>query len=257
MTIPVPPDIVAATHDIALGEGWFPAERLRGSTFRWVENDAVVHVAALKPLAHTLCMVVEPGPGVGLEAFELTARRTDGREIGKALVSSKEVIKFVLPPERPRVFSIVFHASGGGKASPNDPRRLNFRVFDVSVERSEDVFPSWAVPIAGFYPLERHAGSIFRWVSGDASVAIHDGHGDALIFDAESGPGLESKRFVLHVLGPDGRDLATAEVASRTNVRVPLDTFENGAALTLRVEGGGRVVKGDPRTLNFRVFGVD
>ena len=257
MTTAVPPDIVAATHDVALGEGWFPAEQLRGSTFRWVENDAVVHVAALKPLAHTLCIVVEPGPGVGLAAFELTARLTDGSELGKALVSSKEVVRIALPPERPRVFSIVLHAGGGGKASPNDPRRLNFRVFNVSVERTEDVFPSWAVPTAGFYPLERHAGSIFRWVYGDATLGIHDGRGDTLTFDAESGPGLESKRFVLHVLGPDGKTVATAEVASRTNVRVPLDKFENGAMLTLHVEGGGRLVKGDPRTLNFRVFAVD
>ncbi len=256
MPSPVPTDIVAATHDIALGEGWFPAEQLRGSTFRWVENDAVIHVAALKPLSHTLCIVVEPGPGVGLEAFELTARATDGSELGKALVSSKEVVKFALPPGRPRVFSVVLHANGGGKASPNDARRLNFRVFDVSVERAEDVFPSWAVPAAGFYPLERHAGSVFRWVNGDASVAVHDGHGDTLTFDAESGPGLESKRFVLHVVGPDGTDLTTAEVASRTNVRVPLGRFEHGVMLTLRVEGGGRVVKGDPRTLNFRVFAV-
>jgi hypothetical protein len=254
MSSRVPPDVLAATHDIALGEGWFPAEQLRGTTFRWVENDAVIHVAALTPLAHTLCVVVEPGPGVGLAAFELTARGVDGSEIGKALVASKEVVRFALPPERPRVFSVVLHASGGGGTSPNDPRRLNFRVFDVSVEREQDVFPSWAVPAAGFYPLERHAGSSFRWVHGDASVDIVQGHGDTLTFDAESGPGLESKRFLLHVLGPDGQNVTSAEIASRTNVRVPLERFENGASLTLHVEGGGRRVEGDPRTLNFRVF---
>jgi hypothetical protein len=79
-------------------------------------------------------------------------------------------------------------------------------------------------------------------------------HGEVLSFDAESGPGLESKPFKLHVIGPDGNDLHTAEVASRTNVRVPLTSVEGAASLTLRAEGGGRPVKGDPRTLNFRVF---
>lgn len=249
-----PPDILPATHDVALGGGWYPPEQYRGTTFRWVENDAVVHVAALKPLHHALRVVVEPGPGLGLKPFELSARGSDGTEIGKATVSSKQVIKFPLPPESPRVFSIVLHAAGGGSASPNDPRVLNFRVFELSVERVEDVFPAWAAPAGGFYPLERHAGSVFRWVSGDATVAVHRVHGDMLSFDAESGPGLESKPFKLHVIGPDGTDLHTAEVASRTNVRVPLTSLEGAATLTLRAEGGGRPVKGDPRTLNFRLF---
>lgn len=248
----VPPDIIGETHDIALGEGWFAAEQLRGSTFRWVENDAVIHVAALTPVAHVLRLVVEPGPGVGLETFELAARA--GRaELGTALVSSKQAVTFPLPPQRPAVFSVVLHARGGGRASPNDSRRLNFRVFDVSVERVEDVFPAWAVPAAGFYPLERHAGSMFRWVSGDASLVIHEGHGGALTFDAESGPGLDSKPFFLHVLAPDGTAVATAQIASRTPVSVPLERFASGV-LTLHVDGGGRQVKGDPRTLNFRVF---
>jgi hypothetical protein len=247
------PDIIAETHDIALGEGWFASEQVRGSTFRWVENDAVVHVAALEPVAHALRVVVEPGPGVGLETFELSAR-ADGAELGTALVSSKQVVTFPLPPQRPAVFSVVLHARGGGMASPNDSRRLNFRVFDMSVERVEDVFPPWAVPAAGFYPLERHAGSIFRWISGDASLVIHEGHGDTLVFDAESGPGLESKPFLLHVLAPDGSSVTTAEIASRTPVGVPLERFASGCVLTLHVDGGGRQVKGDPRILNFRVF---
>jgi hypothetical protein len=256
-SIATPSDIVPATHDIALGEGWYPPEQYRGLTFRWVENDAVVHVAALKPLSHALRVVVEPGPGVGLKPFELSARRDDGTEIGKALVASKQVVKFALPPESPRVFSIALHAANGGKASPNDPRVLNFRVFEASVERIQDVFPAWAAPAEGFYPLERHAGSAFRWVSGDAVVEVFRIHGDVLTFDAESGPGLESKPFKLHVIGPDGSDVHVTEVASRTKVRVPLASLEGAATLTLRAEGGGRPVKGDPRTLNFRVFAAE
>jgi len=253
-SVAAPTDILPDSHDVALGEGWYPAEHYRGVVFRWVENDAVLHVAALRPVHHTLRIVVEPGPGVGLGAFELSARRTDGLEIGKAVVSSKQVVKFALPPESPRIFSVALHCTSGGKASPNDPRVLNFRVFDVSVERVADVFPAWANPVKGFYPLERHAGSVFRWVSGDANVDIHGVHGDELAFDAESGPGLESKPFTLHVIGADGADLAAVEIASRTTVRVPLAGVDGAASLTLRSEGGGRAVKGDPRTLNYRVF---
>jgi hypothetical protein len=253
-SITEPTDIVRETYDIALGEGWFPPEQYRGLAFRWVENDAVLHVAALKPLHHTLRVVVEPGPGVGLRTFELSARRPDGSEIGTASVSSKQVVRFPLSPERPRVFTIVLHAEGGGKASPNDPRVLNFRVFEASVERVADVFPAWAKPDKAFYVLERHGGSVFRWVGGDATVILHPQHDDTLTFDAESGPGLESKPFTLQAIGPDGNALAKVKVASRTTVRIPLVGLENGGVLTLRAEGGGRSVKGDSRTLNFRVF---
>jgi hypothetical protein len=65
---------------------------------------------------------------------------------------------------------------------------------------------------------------------------------------------LESNPFALHVTGEDGVDIVRAEIATRTTVDVPLDALDGAAVLTLRAEGGGRVVGGDPRTLNFRVF---
>ena len=256
-SIAMPSDIIPHTHDIALGDRWFPPEQHRGLAFRWVENDAVVHVAALGPLRHALRVVVEPGPGVGLAPFTLSALLPDGTELGSFVVASKQVVTVSLPPESPRVFSVTLHADAGGRASPNDRRVLNFRVFELCVQRTSDVFPAWADARDGFYALERHAGSEFRWVGGDATIAVHRVHGDTLSFDAESGPGLGSKPFQLQVAGPDGRVLAATEVASRTTVRVPLRALENGGSLTLRAQGGGRAVTDDPRTLNFRVFAAE
>jgi polysaccharide pyruvyl transferase WcaK-like protein len=247
-------DIVPDRDDIALGEGWYPAELAGGEAFRWVENDAVVHVAALRPVEHALALIVEPGPGVGGRPFELSVRLTDGRELGRVRIASKQPVAFALPPESPRIFSVVLHAVGGGAASPNDPRVLNFRVFDVAVERLADVFPAWATPGQGFYPLERHAGDTFRWVGGDASIAIHPAHGHALTFDVESGPGFASQSFTLQVEGTDGSPIATFEVGSRATVTVPLDGLSAGAGLLLRADGGGRRVDGDPRVLNYRIF---
>ncbi|HYW54532.1 MAG TPA: hypothetical protein VE826_11210, partial [Dongiaceae bacterium] len=57
-----------------------------------------------------------------------------------------------------------------------------------------------------------------------------------------------------HVGGPDGTDLVATEIASRTTVRVPLGGIAGPTVLTLRSEGGGRPVKSDPRTLNYRIF---
>jgi hypothetical protein len=248
------PDIVPDVHDVALGDRWFPLEHDGIGAFRWVDNDAVVHVAALKPLRHTLSLVVEPGPGVGAEPFELSARLGDGRQLGAAVISSRQLVSFPLPPESPSVFSIVLHADRGGRTSPNDPRVLNFRIFEVAVERVADVFPAWATPGEGFYPLERDGGSIFRWVNADAGISIQRAGSEELRFEAESGPGFGSKPFTLHVAGPDGSDIVTVEVASRTTVSVPLRKFAEPFVLTLRAEGGGLAIDGDPRTLNFRVF---
>jgi hypothetical protein len=247
-------DIVADSPDIALGTGWHAPERDAGGAFRWAGEDAVVHVAALRPLRHALNLLVEPGPGVGMRPFELTAQLAGGGDLGTVLVSSKQLVTFALPPQSPRVFSVVLRAAGGGRTYRRDPRVLNFRAFDVSVARVADVFPAWAVPVRGFYPAERDGDTLFRWVGGDATVDLHGAHGDVLAFDAESGPGMDCAPFTLRVAGPDGRELATAEVAARTTVRVPLRGVPGAGVLTLRANGGGRVVSGDPRVLNFRVL---
>ena len=249
-------DIVAGTGELALGPRWYPLEREGQRAFRWVENDAVVHVAALRPVHHALCLLAEPGPGVAPDPLLLSARLETGEHLGTAAVRSEELVRFALPPKCPAVFSVVLRAERSGRRSSNDPRGLNFRVFEVFVERYADVFPAWANPARGFYPLEQRNGSAFRWVCGDATVAIDAVHANELTFDVESGPGLESKPFVLRVVGPDGGDMLRAEIAARTTVSVPLDALDEAAVLTLRAQGGGHVVSGDPRTLNFRIFPV-
>jgi hypothetical protein len=250
---PPPSDIVPDAYDVALGDGWYPPEHHRATVFRWVHGTAQVNIAALRPVRHVLRLVVEPGPGVGLSPFVLTAE-VDGEPIGSATVSAKQVVTFDLPPLTPRVFSVALSTDGGGRPSPNDPRVLDFRVFELSIERTADVFPAWAVPRGGFYPLERHAGTTFRWIGGEATVDVHGSHPEWLVFEAESGPGFGSASFALHVVAGDGTLLVTAEIASRTVVRVPLAASAHAATLTLRADGRSRPVPGDARTLNYRVF---
>ena len=249
-------DIVSDTDGIALGPRWHQLEREHDAPFRWVDNDAVVHAAALRPLEHALCALVEPGPGLGVESLQLAARLQDGAEIGRVSVATKEIVRFPLPASSPAVYTVELHAEGGGTRFPGDPRVLNFRVFALWLERVPDIFPPWAKPVRGFYPLEQPAGSAFRWVSGDAVVALGRDRGSTLAFEVEPGPGLESKPFVLHVDGPDGTQVMRAGIDGRTTVHVPLDVLGDAVHLTLRAEGGGCVVAGDPRTLNYRIFAV-
>jgi hypothetical protein len=249
-------DIISDSPDIALGAGWFPVEREGDTAFRWVENDAVLHVAALRPLRNTITMVVEPGPGVQLSPFALAIRLADGTPLERVLVLGKQRVTFALPPESPRVFSIVFHVDEGGHTSGADPRILNFRIFSIAVDRAADVFPAWATPVSGFYSLEQDGNRLFRWVKGDARIALAPAAQKSLRFDVESGPGLASKPFKLRVFDSDDVEIASEEIGSRSTVAVPLDKAKKGGTLVLKAEGGGRVVPGDNRVMNFRIFGA-
>ena len=237
-----------------LGPGWYPAEFEDGFPFRWAQPDAMVHVALVHEVRHTLSLVVEPGPGVGLEPFMLAVRLIDGTPLQRILVRGRERVSFDLPREAPHLLSIVLNAEDGGATTPDDERVLDFRVFDINLERADDVFPIWAEPEAGFYAPERDDDRLFRWISGDATIRLANARGATLSFDVESGPGFDSQPFNLVVLAADGSQVASAVVATRVTVDVPLERSGRFDELTLHADGGGQTVPGDDRVMNFRVF---
>jgi hypothetical protein len=124
---------------------------------------------------------------------------------------------------------------------------------DDTVAAAADVFPAWAVPSSGFYPLERHSHDRFRWVGGDAKVKLHRSGDHTLVFDAESGPGMRSQPFLLRVLANGRTEIAAVEVGSRMTVALPI--ANDCTMLVFLAEGGDHHgAAGDPRTLNYRVF---
>jgi hypothetical protein len=240
-------------RDVALGDGWFPLESHRGQHFRWAKNDATFYLAVLDSTQSLLRLVVEPGPGLGAKPLELKVLLEDGTSLGRATVTSKQVVTFPLPPENPRTYTVLLRATSGGKTLTTDSRILNFRAFEIGVERRADVFPAWAVPGKGFYELEVMGGSKFRWVTNDAEIYLHASRGNTLTFDVEPGPGVGSKKFALSVRNSTGKELASEQIATRTTVHVPLETLE-GDRIVLHTDEGGQTVKTDPRVLNFRLF---
>jgi hypothetical protein len=238
----------------ALGPGWYEAEFEDGVPFRWSRKDATIHVALVREVRHTLTLELEPGPGVRLEPFMLAVALTDGTPLARILVNGRERVSFELPREAPRVFSIVLRAEEGGTTTADDERVLDFRVFDVKLETTDDVFPMWAQPAAGFYEPERDDDLLFRWIAGDATIVLSSTRGKRLSFDAESGPGFASQPFTLIVRAADGSEVASALVGTRVTVDVPIDRSDRFDALTLHADGGGRTVPGDDRVMNFRVF---
>jgi hypothetical protein len=251
-----PSDIIGTTRDVALGEGWFALESHRGQRFRWAKESASIYVAVLDSAQALLRLVVEPGPGLGAAPLKLEARLPDGTVLGTATVVTKQPVTFALPPEHPRAYVVQLQADGGGKSLSTDSRILNFRAFEVGVERRVDVLPSWAVPGKGFYALERLGGDTFRWVSNDAVISLHPARGDRLSFDVEPGPGVGSKAFTLSVRDGTGKELAAENIASRTTIDLALAGLQ-GDRIVLHTGDGGETVKTDPRELNFRIFAVE
>ena len=207
--------------------------------YRWVDADgreAQPENAVRTPLPRPL-----PDGETSAGAMRVVAPNEPGRYVLRLSVIQEGVAWFDdVDPDNGVAKHV--HVGDGTRSEP------------LPVDRTADVFPAWAVPATGFYPLERHAQDVFRWVRGDASIELHHTGDDALVFDAESGPGMRSQPFLLHVLANSGTEIATAEVGSRTTVRVALDRARGCTSLLLRAEGGGHAIAGDPRTLNFRVF---
>jgi hypothetical protein len=126
----------STTHDIVrdskirLGSGWGVFETFHAETFRWVDNDAQILIASQKAGDMALSLVVEPGPGVGGKCL-LKALDSTGRQVAAAQINRRAPVRLFLPVEAGKTNEFRLHVDGGGKKTPNDPRILNFRVFQV------------------------------------------------------------------------------------------------------------------------------
>lgn len=119
---------------VALGRGWGTVETFRGETFRWVDNDAQIRLAASQAGDAALSLIVEPGPGVGGKPFLLKALDESGRQVAAVRVASRGTVLLHVPVEGGKPNEYRLHVDGGGMPAKNDPRILNFRVFDVGLD---------------------------------------------------------------------------------------------------------------------------
>lgn len=133
-----PSDITRGLN-LQLGSGWGVLETFHNETFRWIENDAHIVVAAEHGGDFVLSMIVEPGPGVGGKPFLLKLLDGAGRQVSAEPVRQRERVNFIFPMETGKTNEFQLHLDGGGKPTPNDPRILNFRVFEVEAKLWEPV----------------------------------------------------------------------------------------------------------------------
>ena len=126
------PDAAILLHSdlITIGQGWHVLEEFQGDTFCWVSN--LAELIVLRPTGHfrNLRMELEPGPG--LNGWPLQLQFLD--EMGQTVAESEQVVgrqwvEVLLPVVAGERVVFRLQVEGGGHSTPNDPRILNFRVF--------------------------------------------------------------------------------------------------------------------------------
>lgn len=250
-------DILPHSSNAELGRGWYAPESFGGARFRWAKNDAEIFVAALRPVRYAVQMTIEPGPAVHLKPFILSV--LDGTVLLTSIeVGGRQQVRVDLQPAGPKVHRLILRAEGGGESAPNDPRILNFRVFDIAVEEGvRDILPPTMNLGKGWYPLEEHAGKSFRWVNNDAEISVSNPEGTVhLDLDVEPGPGHAGEPIILSVLRREGaatKVLAKIEIKGRQSIGVPLPQGDQ-IEVVLHTDAHGRPAGADPRLLNFRVY---
>lgn len=282
-------DVVQADARIFFGENWYPPERWEHELYRWVGNDAELHVqvppAPAKPEPKALTLVMEPGPGVANQPFDLEVRDDRGQAVARGRVDGRQRVSLMLPLKPGRTESFTFHVQDGGQPAPYDSRTLNYRVLycgwgpafsatsgpSTTSEsynfKAEDEGVLGAVDVAavgdgirfgrGFYHGERWNDEVLRWAGNDANIYLQAPAGTpkALSMEIEPGPGVGTGAFVLQVKNAVGEVVAQGVVDRRQRITmaIPLEPGRS-ERFVLHAKGGGHILKGDTRVLNFRVF---
>lgn len=120
-----------ALQGVELGKGWDDVETQNGRRFRWADNNPEF-VVRTGGMVH---VDVEPGPSMGNDKFLLKVVDANGQQVAAAPVQGREKVKLNLASNG---------SAGGGryrfvvdsvrKPVPNDPRILNFRVWEMSLQ---------------------------------------------------------------------------------------------------------------------------
>jgi hypothetical protein len=127
-------DIFEAGHEFWIGPGWYELEHSPVEKFRWAARESRFAVRITKE-QRTLSMLVEPGPEVGFQRFDLLVRTPAGEVIARAPVHGLTYVEFPSPAPCGTLASIFLSVEGGGRAAAGDGRNLYFRVLGCGTGR--------------------------------------------------------------------------------------------------------------------------
>ena len=117
------------------GPGWHGLEQYGPLKLRWVGDDALLTTWKAEG-KRSLALLVEPGPGVEYQPFELQAKNSAGVVVASARVAGLSYVELPLAlPVGGSEWRL--SALGGGKLISKDPRLLNFRVYACGLTEAE------------------------------------------------------------------------------------------------------------------------
>jgi hypothetical protein len=252
-----------SARTLSLGERWGPYESYRGTSFRWVENDAQIVLRGGGGEAR-VTIACEGGPSLGRRSFPIRVLDASRRQVDHVVCEGAERTAEMLLPVGGGDTRYVLHVDGGGKRIPGDRRILNFRVFTLddgpSTAGVRDVVdPRSGVRLgAGWYPLEQYRGQTFRWMTNDAHVIVSSGGPAHVVLNVlvEVGPSVGSTETPVVIRDRTGRALLRTTLNGRGVLTVPLDLQRGDDELVVHVSSANRHVPGDQRILNLRLFGA-
>jgi len=262
-------DVVPAGQGLLPGAGWYPVEWQNGERFRWAANDAEIMIE--KARAADLSLEIEPGPGVGYRPFELQVRDPEGSLLASRRIDGR--CRIVVPVETAHE-RLLLLVPEGNRPTPNDPRILNFRVFQLGWRQTDLPTPALAngslaaediadeaVGVrfgAGWYDVEKGRGGRYRWAGQEAQLIVRlpEGAARPLTLPLEPGPGVVYRPFVLEVRDEAGQVVCRQRADGWRSLALRLPGQPGTVRrFTLHVRRGGRLSDDDGRLLNFRVFG--
>ena len=100
-------------------------------------------------------------------------------------------------------------------------------------------------------------GLRWRWMDRNAQIIVTQPSGQArtLLIDLAPGPGFSGRPAELILRNAVGEPIAKAAVETARSIVLDVSlSAATGAIYTLDTEGGGDIIPGDPRVLNFRIF---
>jgi hypothetical protein len=123
------PDI--ALNGVWLGQGWYDVETQNGRRFRWANTNSEFRLKS----PGTVRLEIEPGPSLGATDLALNVLDASGRKLKSIRVHGHQKLDLDLASAWSGAGLYRLSVDSARKPVPNDPRTLNFRVWELSLTK--------------------------------------------------------------------------------------------------------------------------
>ncbi len=255
--------VAGNSGNVSLGAKWGPYESYRGSSFRWVDNDAEIVVRGGAGDVR-VAIACEGGPSLEQRSFPLRVLDSAHRQVDHVVCDGPARRPQMLLPGSSADTRYYLHVDGGGKRVPGENRVLNFRVFHLDDggpgggAAGGDVVDGRAgVRIGdGWYPVERQNSQNFRWMSNHGRLFVSSDRPAraTLRMLIEVGPSVGTGQAAMTIRDGLGRTLIRTMLSGRGVVLLQTQLERGENQFVIDVESPNKPVRGEHRILNARLF---